>query len=103
MPNHNESISIVVREFQVNKDTERVVTLENTCEVGPTNKLSLFTDMLGDPICRLRNSPSFLMLVYNHLIIHFHFTIPFNNLFSVSVVVSGVRDSYIINMVQTGC
>ncbi|CAK8539645.1 unnamed protein product [Lathyrus sativus] len=63
MSNHNESISVVVREFQVNKDTERVVTLENTCEVGPTNKLSLFTDMLGDPICRLRNSPSFLMLV----------------------------------------
>ncbi|KAI5439423.1 probable N-acetyltransferase HLS1-like [Lathyrus oleraceus] len=63
MPNHNESISVVVREFHVNKDTERVVTLENTCEVGPTNKLSLYTDMLGDPICRLRNSPSFLMLV----------------------------------------
>ncbi|CAI8588971.1 unnamed protein product [Vicia faba] len=63
MADHDESVTVVVREFQANKDTERVVTLENTCEVGPTNKLSLFTDMLGDPICRLRNSPSFLMLV----------------------------------------
>lgn len=64
MADADESLSVVIREFQVNKDTERVVTLENTCEVGPTNKLSLFTDMLGDPICRLRNSPSFLMLVH---------------------------------------
>ncbi|CAJ2646078.1 unnamed protein product [Trifolium pratense] len=54
---------VLVREFEVNKDRERVEEVERTCEVGPSNKLSLFTDMLGDPICRLRHSPSYLMLV----------------------------------------
>ncbi|RDX88990.1 putative N-acetyltransferase HLS1-like protein, partial [Mucuna pruriens] len=54
---------VVVREFDPNKDRERVEAVERICEVGPSGKLSLFTDMLGDPICRVRNSPAFLMLV----------------------------------------
>ncbi|KAG5563373.1 hypothetical protein RHGRI_005953 [Rhododendron griersonianum] len=33
------------------------------CEVGSGGKLSLFTDLLGDPICRVRHSPAYLMLV----------------------------------------
>lgn len=57
------SVSVIVREFEVNKDKERVEAVERTCEVGPSNQLSLFTDMLGDPICRVRHSPSYLMLV----------------------------------------
>lgn len=60
------SVSVIVREFEVNKDKERVEAVERTCEVGPSNQLSLFTDMLGDPICRVRHSPSYLMLVYIH-------------------------------------
>jgi hypothetical protein len=66
-------LKIVIREFEVNKDRESVEEVERTCEVGPSNKLSLFTDMLGDPICRLRHSPSYLMLV---CIISFTSTIP---------------------------
>jgi hypothetical protein len=62
----DESVSVIVREFEVNKDKERVEAVERTCEVGPSDQLSLFTDMLGDPICRVRHSPSFLMLVYIH-------------------------------------
>lgn len=31
--------------------------------MGPTGKLSLYTDLMGDPICRVRHSPAFLMLV----------------------------------------
>ncbi|KAJ1414534.1 GNAT domain [Sesbania bispinosa] len=58
-----ESPMMVVREFDPNKDRERVEAVERTCEVGPSDKLSLFTDMLGDPICRVRHSPAFLMLV----------------------------------------
>lgn len=54
---------MVIREFDANKDRERVEAVERICEVGPSGKLSLFTDMLGDPICRVRHSPSFLMLV----------------------------------------
>ncbi|KAK7367611.1 hypothetical protein VNO80_09626 [Phaseolus coccineus] len=54
---------VVVREFDPNRDRERVEAVERICEVGPSGKLSLFTDMLGDPICRVRHSPAFLMLV----------------------------------------
>ncbi|KHN36291.1 hypothetical protein glysoja_003414 [Glycine soja] len=57
------SSTLVVREFDLNKDRERVEAVERSCEVGPSGKLSLFTDMLGDPICRVRHSPAFLMLV----------------------------------------
>lgn len=59
--------TMVIREFDANKDRERVEAVERICEVGPSGKLSLFTDMLGDPICRVRHSPYFLMLVYINL------------------------------------
>lgn len=59
----DESV-IVVREFDRNKDLFGVEDVERRCEVGPSGKLSLFTDLLGDPICRVRHSPAFLMLVY---------------------------------------
>ncbi|XP_014520288.1 probable N-acetyltransferase HLS1 [Vigna radiata var. radiata] len=54
---------VSVREFDPDRDRERVEAVERICEVGPSGKLSLFTDMLGDPICRVRHSPAFLMLV----------------------------------------
>ncbi|XP_061365589.1 probable N-acetyltransferase HLS1 [Gastrolobium bilobum] len=56
-------VVVSVREFNPNKDRERVEGVERICEVGPSGKLSLFTDLQGDPICRVRNSPTFLMLV----------------------------------------
>ncbi|KAK8963324.1 hypothetical protein KSP40_PGU018784 [Platanthera guangdongensis] len=59
-----EASTVKVREFQADKDIEAVVALENTCEVGPSaGKLSLFTHLLGDPLSRIRHSPSFFMLV----------------------------------------
>uniref|UniRef100_A0A6N2KXS8 N-acetyltransferase domain-containing protein n=1 Tax=Salix viminalis TaxID=40686 RepID=A0A6N2KXS8_SALVM len=54
---------IEVRKFDPRKDGVGVEEVERRCEVGPSGKLSLFTDLLGDPICRVRNSPAFLMLV----------------------------------------
>ncbi|XP_057788671.1 probable N-acetyltransferase HLS1 [Salvia miltiorrhiza] len=54
---------VVVREYDEKKDSSAVEEMENRCEVGPSAKLSLFTDLLGDPICRVRNSPAYLMLV----------------------------------------
>ncbi|KAJ1377297.1 GNAT domain [Sesbania bispinosa] len=57
------AVVVTVREFDPNKDRERVEAVERICEVGPSGKLSLFTDLRGDPICRVRNSPTFLMLV----------------------------------------
>lgn len=59
----NGCLELVVREYDVEQDCKQVVELERRCEVGPSAKLSLFTDLLGDPLCRIRNSPSFLMLV----------------------------------------
>ncbi|CAI9111287.1 OLC1v1011475C1 [Oldenlandia corymbosa var. corymbosa] len=54
---------VVVREFDPKTDCSAVVELEGRCEVGPSGKLSLYTDLLGDPICRIRNSPAYLMLI----------------------------------------
>lgn len=59
----NEQVRIVVREFNPKKDTREVEEVERRCEVGASGKLSLFTDLLGDPICRVRHSPAYLMLV----------------------------------------
>lgn len=59
----NEQVRIVIREFNANKDCRQVEEVERRCEVGPSGKLSLFTDLLGDPICRVRHSPAYLMLV----------------------------------------
>jgi len=65
------TVVVTVREFDPNKDVEAVEAVERICEVGPTGKLSLFTDLHGDPICRVRNSPTFLMLVlYTHIYIY---------------------------------
>ncbi|KAF6170609.1 hypothetical protein GIB67_020171 [Kingdonia uniflora] len=53
-----------VREFEAERDSLRVEEVERRCEVGPSGgNMSLFTDLLGDPICRVRHSPAFLMLV----------------------------------------
>ncbi|KAF4382354.1 hypothetical protein G4B88_011306 [Cannabis sativa] len=56
---------ICVRELDLRKDSMAVEELESKCEttVSSTNKMCLFTHLLGDPISRIRHSPSFLMLV----------------------------------------
>ncbi|CAK9144044.1 unnamed protein product [Ilex paraguariensis] len=58
-----EGVLVVVREFDAKKDCRGVEDVERRCEVGPSGKLSLYTDLLGDPICRVRHSPAYLMLV----------------------------------------
>ncbi|KAJ8544858.1 hypothetical protein K7X08_017441 [Anisodus acutangulus] len=60
---NDDQVRIVVREFNAKKDCKEVEEVERRCEVGSTGKLSLFTDLLGDPICRVRHSPAYLMLV----------------------------------------
>lgn len=54
---------VVVREFDPKRDCLGVERVERGCEVGPRGKMSLFTDLMGDPIGRVRHSPAFLMLV----------------------------------------
>ncbi|XP_030523190.1 probable N-acetyltransferase HLS1 [Rhodamnia argentea] len=55
--------AFMVREFDPNKDWKEVEEVERRCEVGHASKMSLFTNLLGDPICRIRHSPPYLMLV----------------------------------------
>ncbi|XP_010550336.1 PREDICTED: probable N-acetyltransferase HLS1 [Tarenaya hassleriana] len=49
---------VVVREYDPNRDLEKVGELEKSCQVG-----SLLVDLMGDPLARIRQSPSFHMLV----------------------------------------
>ncbi|KAI3713010.1 hypothetical protein L1987_71580 [Smallanthus sonchifolius] len=58
-----EMTVVTVREYDHKTDRERVEQVESSCEVGPNGELSLYTDLLGDPICRVRNSPAYIMLV----------------------------------------
>ncbi|KAK1439033.1 hypothetical protein QVD17_04848 [Tagetes erecta] len=58
-----ETTVVVIREYDPKTDRESVEQVESSCEVGPNGELSLYTDLLGDPICRVRNSPLYLMLV----------------------------------------
>lgn len=58
-----ERYDVNVREFDGLKDVELVERLERRCEVGPSGKVSLFTDLMGDPICRVRHCPAYAMLV----------------------------------------
>lgn len=52
------AVSVSVREY------EAVEWLERAREVDPSGgKMCLFTDLLGDPLCRVRHSPAYLMLV----------------------------------------
>lgn len=57
---------LVVREFDVERDISAVEEMERRCDVGPSGKTSIYTDCMGDPICRIRHSPAYLMLVRTH-------------------------------------
>ncbi|CAL8998952.1 unnamed protein product [Prunus brigantina] len=53
----------IIRSYDGVADRGRVEDLERRCEVGPSERVFLFTDTMGDPICRIRNSPMHKMLV----------------------------------------
>ncbi|CAK7336308.1 unnamed protein product [Dovyalis caffra] len=54
---------VVVREYDEGRDKVGVEEMERRCEVGQRGKPSLVTDLMGDPICRVRHFPSHVMLV----------------------------------------
>ncbi|KAI3794130.1 hypothetical protein L1987_36757 [Smallanthus sonchifolius] len=54
---------VLIREFNPKTDRVSVEQVERSCEVCPTGEYSLHADLLGDPVCRVRNSPAYLMLV----------------------------------------
>ncbi|XP_022150962.1 probable N-acetyltransferase HLS1 [Momordica charantia] len=60
---YGEEILIIRSYDGQSADRARVEDLERRCEVGPSERVFLFTDTMGDPICRIRNSPLYKMLV----------------------------------------
>ncbi|XP_057964380.1 probable N-acetyltransferase HLS1 [Malania oleifera] len=60
-----EKGGVSIREYDPSRDSGAVEAVERRCEVGNSapGKMSLCTHLLGDPLCRIRHSPPFLMLV----------------------------------------
>ncbi|RDY06933.1 putative N-acetyltransferase HLS1, partial [Mucuna pruriens] len=58
-----KSPSVVVREYDEDRHKVAVEKLERLCEVGQSGKPSLVTDLMGDPICRIRHFQLHVMLV----------------------------------------
>ncbi|XP_077216574.1 putative N-acetyltransferase HLS1 [Tasmannia lanceolata] len=54
---------IKLRSFDKQRDTAMVEDLEKKCEVGPRERPFIYMDTMGDPMCRIRNSPEYKMLV----------------------------------------
>ncbi|XP_047166942.1 probable N-acetyltransferase HLS1 [Vigna umbellata] len=54
---------IVVNEYDEDRHKVAVEKLERLCEVGQSGKPSLVTDLMGDPICRIRHFQLHVMLV----------------------------------------
>lgn len=58
-----EEAVIEIRSYDEEKHKVGVEKLERLCEVGQRGKPSLVTDLLGDPICRIRHFQLHVMLV----------------------------------------
>ncbi|XP_019443318.1 PREDICTED: probable N-acetyltransferase HLS1 [Lupinus angustifolius] len=54
---------VVVREYDEERHKVSLEKMEKLCEVGQRGKPSLVTDLMGDPICRIRHFPLHVMLV----------------------------------------
>ncbi|XP_054785344.1 probable N-acetyltransferase HLS1 isoform X2 [Prosopis cineraria] len=55
--------SVVVKEYDEERHKVAIEKMESLCEVGQRGKTSLITDLMGDPICRIRHFPIHIMLV----------------------------------------
>ena len=77
-----------IRSYDVRVHRAGVEDLERRCGVGPTERVVLFIDTMGDPICRIRNSPMYKMLVRAHYILIFitliYFSLPLFSLHPLS-------------------
>lgn len=58
-------VVVVIREYDEERDKVAVEELERRCEIGGgrRGKPTLITDLMGDPICRVRHFPTHTMLV----------------------------------------
>ncbi|EEF43085.1 probable N-acetyltransferase HLS1-like [Ricinus communis] len=54
---------ILIREYNEDRDIKVVGKLEKNCEIRSNKEVSIFTHMMGDPLCRIRFYPVHIMLV----------------------------------------
>ncbi|KAJ0979937.1 hypothetical protein J5N97_015411 [Dioscorea zingiberensis] len=54
---------VFIREFNGDRDLKMVEKLEMSCEIGSRRGFSILTNMMGDPLCRIRLYPLHVMLV----------------------------------------
>lgn len=63
LPAEDKKPVVIVRQYDEERDKLAVEELEGQCDFGQRGQPSLFTDLMGDPISRIRNLPLHLMLV----------------------------------------
>jgi hypothetical protein len=94
-------MSVVVRAYDPSTDRLSAEEVDRVCEVGPSGTMSLYTDHLGDPLARIRNSPAYHMLVCTCAIIFLYaivillpeFQVAYNQMhILVFVYILGCRD-----------
>lgn len=73
MRNEEARDYVKIRAYNKETDLEKVLDLERNCEVGSKKRPILVTDCLGDPLCRVRNSPLYHMLVISLSKINIYF------------------------------
>lgn len=56
-------VPVAVREYDESRDKAAVEELERQCEVGQPGEAALVTDLMGDPLARVRSFTSHVMLV----------------------------------------
>lgn len=54
---------VLIREYNEDKDVKMVRKLERNCEIGTKKVVSILTNMMGDPLSRIRFFPLHVMLV----------------------------------------
>lgn len=65
-------MTVIIREYDPSTDRLGADEVDRVCEVGPSGAMSLYTDHLGDPLARIRNSPAYHMLVYTSALTFLH-------------------------------
>lgn len=45
---------VSIREYDRERDMEAIEKLERSCEIGAGKGFSIVTNMMGDPLCRIR-------------------------------------------------
>lgn len=63
----DQEVVLEVREYDEDRDKVAVEELEGRCEVGQRGKPSLVTDLMGDPVCRVRHFSTHIMLVHIYI------------------------------------